>query len=78
MAALGGINRVLGAVLGGLKFILIISTIIMIMDQFQFLFSFMEEDIIETSQFYEPVKSFGNYVLEWFLDNKKLLPDELV
>ena len=50
----------------------------MIMDQFQFLFSFMEEDIIETSQFYEPVKSFGNYVLEWFLDNKKLLPEELV
>ncbi|MGB2152907.1 MAG: CvpA family protein [Flavobacteriaceae bacterium] len=78
MAALGGINRILGAILGGLKFILIISAIIMIMDQFQFLFSFMEEDIIETSQFYEPVKSFGNYVLEWFLDNKKLLPEELV
>ncbi len=78
MADLGLINRVLGAVFGGLKFILIISAVIMIMDQFQFLLSLMEEDIIETSQFYEPVKSFGNYVLEWFLDNKKLLSKELV
>ena len=78
IAALGGINRVLGAVFGGLKFVLIISTIFIIMDQFQFLFSMMNEDIMENSQFYEPVKKIGKYVFEWFLDKKELLPKKLV
>jgi hypothetical protein len=38
----------------------------------------MNEDIIENSQFYEPVKSIGKYVFEWFLDKKELLPKKLV
>ena len=78
MASLGGLNRILGAIFGGLKFVLILSAITLIMDQFSFLFTFMEEDIIEQSQFYEPVKSIGSFVLEWLLDKKDLLPQELV
>jgi len=78
MAALGGLNRLLGAVFGGLKFILILSAIALILDQFEFLFTFMEDDIIDESQFYEPVKSIGSIVLEWLLDKKDLLPEELV
>ena len=78
MAALGGLNRLLGAVFGGLKFILILSAITLILDQFEFLFTFMEDDIIDESQFYEPVKSIGSVVLEWLLDKKDLLPEELV
>ena len=78
MAALGGLNRLLGAVFGGLKFILILSAITLILDQFEFLFTFMEDDIIDESQFYEPVKSIGSIVLEWLLDKKDLLPEELV
>ena len=73
MAALGGLNRLLGAVFGGLKFILILSAITLILDQFEFLFTFMEDDIIDESQFYEPVKSIGSIVLEWLLDKKDLL-----
>ncbi|MDC1438935.1 CvpA family protein [Flavobacteriaceae bacterium] len=78
MAALGGLNRLLGAVFGGLKFILILSAITLILDQFEFLFTFMEDDINDESQFYEPVKSIGSIVLEWLLDKKDLLPEELV
>ena len=78
MAALGGLNRLLGAVFGGLKFILILSAITLILDQFEFLFTFMEDDIIDESQFYEPVKSIGSIVLKWLLDKKDLLPEELV
>ena len=44
------------------------------MDQFEFLFTFMEDDVIEESNFYEPVKSIGSVVLEWVLDKKDLLP----
>lgn len=78
MAALGGLNRLLGAVFGGLKFILILSAVTLILDQFEFLFTFMEDDIIDESQFYEPIKSIGSVVLEWLLDKKDLLPEELV
>ena len=78
MAALGGLNRILGAIFGGLKFVLILSAIILIMDQFEFLFVFMDDDVIEESQFYEPVKSIGSVVLEWILDKKNLLPEDLV
>ena len=78
MAALGGLNRILGAVFGGLKFVLILSGFILILDQFTFLFTFMEDDIIEQSEFYKPVKSIGSFVLEWLLDKKDLLPQELV
>ncbi|MDG1385429.1 MAG: CvpA family protein [Flavobacteriaceae bacterium] len=78
MAALGGLNRILGAIFGGLKFVLILSAVILIMDQFEFLFTFMEDDVIEESQFYEPVKSIGSIVLEWLLDKKDLLPEDLV
>ena len=67
MAALGGLNRLLGAVFGGLKFILILSAITLILDQFEFLFTFMEDDIIDESQFYEPIKSIGSVVLEWLV-----------
>jgi len=38
----------------------------------------MEDDIIDESQFYEPIKSIGSVVLEWLLDKKDLLPEELV
>ena len=78
MAALGGLNRILGAIFGGLKFVLILSAVILIMDQFEYLFTFMEDDVIEESQFYEPVKSIGSVVLEWLLDKKDLLPEDLV
>jgi len=78
MAALGGLNRILGAIFGGLKFVLILSAVILIMDQFEFLFTFMEDDLIDESQFYEPVKSIGSVILEWLLDKKDLLPEDLV
>ena len=78
MAALGGLNRILGAIFGGLKFVLILSAVILIMDQFEFLFTFMEDDVIDESQLYEPVKSIGSFILEWLLDKKDLLPEDLV
>tara|TARA_B100000767_G_scaffold275786_1_gene315606 strand:+ start:3459 stop:3968 length:510 start_codon:yes stop_codon:yes gene_type:complete len=78
MVALGGLNRLLGAFLGGLKYVLILSGIVIILDQFQFLFTFLEDDIISSSVFYEPIKSIGSIVLEWVLGNKNLIPKELI
>ena len=76
--ALGGVNRVLGAVFGGLKYVLILSGIVMILDQFEFLFTFMEADVIDDSTLYEPVKRIGSKTLEWVLGKKDLIPKKLI
>ena len=76
--ALGGVNRVLGTVFGGLKYVLILSGIVMILDQFEFLFTFMEADVIEDSTLYEPVKRIGSETLEWVLGKKDLIPKKLI
>lgn len=76
--ALGGVNRVLGAFFGGLKYVLILSGVLMILDQFQFLFDFMEADVINGSTFYEPVKFIGGETLEWILGKKDLIPKQLI
>jgi membrane protein required for colicin V production len=76
--ALGGVNRVLGAVFGGLKYVLILSGIVMILDQFEFLFTFMEADVIYESTLYKPVKLIGSETLEWVLGKKDLIPKKLI
>ena len=76
--ALGGVNRALGAVFGGLKYVLILSGIVIILDQFEFLFAFMEADVIDESTLYEPVKLIGSETLEWVLGKKDLIPKKLI
>lgn len=78
LAALGTINRLLGALFGGLKFTLIISGVLLLIDQFNFLFNFLEVDILDQSVLYKPIKEFGSDFFEWLLDRKELLPQRLV
>lgn len=78
MAALGLINRILGALFGGLKFALVLSALLLIIDQFTFLFQFFDTTILEESLLYQPVKSIGKDFFEWLLDRKELLPQALV
>jgi membrane protein required for colicin V production len=78
LAALGGLNRIFGAFFGALKYVLILSGVALILDQFDFLFTFMEEDIIADSKFYGPIKNIASEVLEWVLGKKDLIPNKLV
>ena len=78
LAALGGLNRIFGAFFGALKYVLILSGVALILDQFDFLFTFMEEDIIADSKFYGPIKNIGSEVLECVLGKKDLIPNKLV
>jgi len=76
IAFLGNINKILGALFGLLKIALILSAIIIAIDQFAFLFDFMEKNIIQESLLYSPIKDFGIKVLEWLSNTKNLLPEE--
>lgn len=78
MAALGIINRIFGAIFGGLKYALVLSALLMILDQFSFLFQYFDTQILEESFLFDPVKNIGEIVFEWLLDRKDLLPQKLV
>ena len=78
MVALGIINRVFGALFGGLKYALVLSALLLLLDQFSFLFQYFDTIILEESLLHDPVKTIGEIVFEWLLDRKELLPQELV
>ncbi|MEL0225262.1 MAG: CvpA family protein [Flavobacteriaceae bacterium] len=78
MAALGLINRIFGSLFGGLKFAIVLSALLLLLDQFSFLFQHFDTTILEDSILYEPIKSIGENIFEWLLDRKELLPQELV
>lgn len=78
MAALGIINRIFGVLFGGLKYALVLSALLLLLDQFSFLFQYFDTTILEESILYDPIKTIGEFVFEWLLDRKELLPQELV
>lgn len=58
-AALGILNKLLGAVFGALKMGLILSVLLLVFDKFNKTLPFMDDDEIEESVLYEPVKSLA-------------------
>ncbi|MGB0366480.1 MAG: CvpA family protein [Flavobacteriaceae bacterium] len=78
MAALGLVNRIFGTLFGGLKFAIVLSALLLLLDQFSFLFQYFDTVILEESILYNPIKSLGEMIFEWLLDRKELLPQELV
>ena len=78
MAALGLINRIFGSLFGGLKFAIVLSALLLLLDQFYFLFQYFDTTILEESILYDPIKNLGEILFEWLLDRKELLPQELV
>lgn len=78
MAALGLINRIFGTLFGGLKFAITLSALLLLLDQFSFLFQYFDTIILEESILYDPIKNLGEILFKWLLDRKELLPQELV
>lgn len=67
-AALGLLNKLLGAVFGGLKIAMILSIVLMIFAKMNTTIPFVNEEDLEDSVLYEPVKSIAPMVLPNFLD----------
>lgn len=76
MVFLGTVNKFLGALFGLIKISLILSLIVIILDQFVFLFDFMERNVIKDSFLFDHLKSFGIQIISWFSKNKDILPNE--
>ena len=57
--------------------LLILSALVLIIDQFSFIFELMDKNVIEDSLIYKPIKEFGIKFLEYFLNEDEWLPKNL-
>ncbi|WP_338081511.1 CvpA family protein [Aestuariivivens sediminis] len=62
-AALGLVNRLLGALFGGLKYALILSVVLIIFEKTNKALTFMDDDEVNESILYEPIKSLIPLIL---------------
>ena len=68
-AALGLFNKILGAVFGALKIGLILSIVLIIFDKMNKTILFVDEDNIENSTLYNPVKSLAPMIFPSIINN---------
>ena len=68
-AALGFLNKLLGAVFGGLKIAMILSIILLLFTKMNKTIPFVDEEDLQDSVLYEPVKSIAPIILPSLLDD---------
>ena len=78
MVSLGGINKVLGGIFGVSKYILLISILLVFVDQFSFMFEFFESNFLEESVMFESLKKIGYYIIQLLESNDVKIPEKLV
>ena len=78
MVSLGGINKVLGGIFGVSKYILLISILLVFVDQFSFMFEFFESNFLEGSVMFESLKKIGYYIIKLLESNDVKIPEKLV
>ena len=76
--SLGGINKVLGGIFGVSKYILLISILVVFVDQFSFMFEFFESNFLEESVMFESLKKTGYYIIQLLESNDVKIPEKLV
>ena len=75
-AALGIINKILGALFGALKIGVILSVVLIVFEKLNNTIPFADKDDLESSLLYKPVKSLVPTIFPHFLDLKKSVEEE--
>ncbi|MFP2995320.1 CvpA family protein [Spongiivirga sp. MCCC 1A20706] len=73
-AALGILNKLLGAAFGGLKLAIILGAVLVFFDRTNNTLEIISKETIEESVLYKPVRNLGDFVFQWVLEQK---PEEL-
>lgn len=76
--ALGLLNRLLGSLFGGLKYALILSVVLIIFEKVNTPLSFMDEEALNESVLYKPVKSLIPMILPSIIEVKAGETDEVI
>ena len=72
-AALGIINKLFGALFGGLKISLILSVLLLVFNRFNNTLSLVSEEELEDSILHNPVASIAPMILPQFINEDKIL-----
>ena len=72
-AALGVINKLLGALFGGLKIALILSVLLLVFERINSTLSLVSNNELESSVLYEPVGALAPMILPQFIDENQTL-----
>ena len=75
-AALGFLNKFLGGVFGALKIGLILSVVLLVFNKLNDKIPFVDEQDLEASVLYEPVKSLAPMLFPNFLDDEETEAEE--
>src|SRR5690606_39561977 len=67
LAALGFINKLLGAAFGGLKVAIVLGAILVFIDRGNQNFQFVNQETLDNSVTYSKVKNLGNYIFAWVI-----------
>lgn len=59
MLSLGIINSILGGIVSAIKYILIVSVVLMLIEAIDSKFSLLENDVKEQSMLYKPIKKIA-------------------
>ncbi len=78
LVSLGGINKVLGGIFGVSKYILLISILLVFLDQFSFMFDLFESNFLEESIMFEYLKNVGYYIIQLLESSEVKIPEKLV
>ncbi len=71
-AALGMLNKLLGALFGALKIGLILSVVLMILGKMNRTIPFIEDEEMEESMLYEPVRSFAPMIFHDIIKEEQM------
>lgn len=69
-AALGILNKLLGAAFGGLKFAIILGAVLVFFDRTNNMIELISKETIDESALYKPVRNLGDFVFQWVLEQK--------
>jgi len=75
-AALGILNKILGALFGGLKTVIILGAVLIFFDRTNNTLGFVNKETTDASILYTPVRDIGAFVFSWVLKNKSTTEEE--
>lgn len=74
MAALGVLNKLLGSLFGGLKFVVVIGGLLIFFSKIEIPLPLTDPSTTESSVLYEPVKNLGGILFQYILESDPALP----
>ena len=75
-AALGILNKIVGALFGGLKIAVILGAVLIFFDRTNNTIGFVDKETTDSSVLYLPVRDIGAFVFSWVLKNDPIPAEE--